>query len=246
MKRRETIRSVALIFAGGSGTRMGKTIKPKQFLMLNGKAIIIRSILNFEQHNDIDAIAVVCLAEWQEYLRKLIDKEKIKKVKWIVPGGETGQQSIYNGLKIIYDNVENIANTIVLISDGVRPLVSKKIITENIKCVKKNGTSATSAFVPETIIEIDKNGRVSNIPDRSFCMASKAPQGYKLEQIMEAHHKAVAEKKFHFTNSLELMSNYGYEIHVVEDSRENIKVTTPEDLHICESILNERKKKKKK
>lgn len=238
--------NIALIIAGGTGTRMGKSIKPKQFLNLNGKEVVIWSILNFEQHNDIDAIAVVCIAEWQEHLRKLIDQEKIKKVKWIVPGGETGQHSIYNGLKIIYDNVENNSNTIVLISDGVRPIVSKKVITENIKCVEKNGTSATSTFVPETIVEIDKTGIVCRIPDRSICMASKAPQGFKLDQIVEVHLKAMEENKYHFTNSIELMNHYGYDIHIVEGPVENIKITTPYDLTICEAVLNKRKDKSAK
>lgn len=234
--------NIALIFAGGSGTRMGKTTKPKQFMDLNGRAVIINTVLNFEKHRDIDAIAVVCADVWQSYLRKLLDKEKITKVKWIVSGGQTGQQSIFNGVKVIYDNVEDKANTIVLINDGVRPLVGEKVITDNINCVKKNGTSVTAAYATETILEVDGSGKVCKIPDRRFSLISKAPQGFILEQIMDVHLKAIAENKFGFTNSAELMLHYGYDIYIVEDSSENIKITNPIDLFICKFIMKSKAK----
>ncbi len=230
--------NVALIFAGGSGSRMGDTKKPKQFLEIYGKAIIIHSILNFEKHEDIDSIAVVCVEEWQEYFRGLLTKEGIKKVKWIVSGGLTGQQSIYNGVKAIYEDSKNPSEVIVLVSDGVRPHVSKEIISKNIACTIKNGTSATSTFATETIIEIDENNKVVKIPDRKTCMLSKAPQGFILEQLMEVHKKAIKDNKFDCTNSIELMKYYGYDIYVVEGTANNIKITTPFDINLYKTILD--------
>lgn len=231
-------KNVALIFAGGTGTRMKNDSIPKQFIEVNGKPIIIHTLLCFEKHDRIEAIAVVCIDEWQEYLKKQIEEEGITKVKWIVHGGPTGQQSIYNGVKAIYDDVHDSSKTIVLISDGVRPLVTYGIITKNIECVIKNGTSATSSYVTETIIEVDDVGKVIDIPNRKYCMSSKAPQGFFLNQLMEAHQKAIEENKFDCTNSIELMSYYGHTIYVVEDSSDNIKITTPMDLHLLKALLN--------
>jgi len=230
--------NIALIFAGGTGTRMSSKAKPKQFLELHGKAIIIHTINNFERYNGIDAIAVVCLDEWIDYLKGLLRKEEIKKVKWIVPGGPTGQQSIYNGLKVIYDNSLYPKETLVLINDGVRPLVNKEIITANIECARIHGSAITVTPVTETIVELDSDGRVEHIPVRSKCMLSKAPQTFFLSDIMNAHEKAITEKKFDLTNSAELMNYYNFPIYTVIDSQENIKITTPVDFYVYRAIVD--------
>jgi 2-C-methyl-D-erythritol 4-phosphate cytidylyltransferase len=230
--------NIALIFAGGSGQRMRGSAIPKQFIEVNGKPIIIHAILNFERHDEIDGIAVVCIESWSDELKEIIKRENITKVKWLVSGARTGQQSIYNGLKAVYDTVGNPEETIVLISDGVRPIVSEKIISDNISCVKKHGSSATIFPVPETILELDESGRVINIPVRKRCFLSKAPQGFWLSEIMEAHNKAVSENRFDCTNSVELMYRYGHSVFTVADSDENIKITTPLDMRIYETILN--------
>ena len=122
----------ALIFAGGTGTRMNSKTKPKQFLELHGKAIIIHTIEIFENHPEIDGVSVVCIESWLDYLKKLVEKEGFKKVKWIVPGGNSGQESIYNGLKAIHDDSSTNDDDIVLIHDGVRPLINEDVITYNI------------------------------------------------------------------------------------------------------------------
>ena len=122
--------NVALIFAGGSGTRMNTKSKPKQFLELHGKEIIIYTLEHFERHPEIDAIAVVCIADWIDYLKSIIRKHGIDKVKWIVPGGETGQDSIFNGLEAIHKDCPE--DSVVLIHDGVRPLINRELISDNI------------------------------------------------------------------------------------------------------------------
>jgi len=233
--------NTVLIFAGGTGTRMKNPAVPKQFMEVNGKPIIIHTILNFERHDEIDAIAVVCIENWIDELKKLIKKENISKVRWIAEGAQTGQQSIYNGLKAIYDEVNEPEKTIVLISDGVRPIVSQKIISDNIECVKRNGSSATVHPVPETILELDSQGLVTNIPVRKHCFLSKAPQGFYLSQIMEAHKKAIAENCFDCTNSVELMRRYGHSIYTVPDTDDNIKITTPVDMLLYKAIIEEKK-----
>ncbi len=136
----------ALIFAGGSGVRMNQAARPKQFLELDGKAIIIHTLEHFEQHPDVDSICVVCLAEWIPYLNDLLAKHQIQKVRWIIPGGDSGQESISHGLEAIIQDAQNPKDTIVLIHDGVRPLIEAKTISDNIHSVKEFGSSITVSF----------------------------------------------------------------------------------------------------
>lgn len=230
----------AVIFAGGVGTRMYNSNIPKQFIEVKGKPIIIHTILNFEKHDEIDGICVICVPGWIEKFKEMLNKENIKKVKWIVEGAATGQQSIYNGLKAIFDDSSNPGKDIVLINDGVRPFVSQQIITENINCVKKNGSSVTVCPVSETIVEIDELTTIQQIPNRSKCYLSKAPQGFFLNEIIEAHNKAMSEQRYDCTNSAELMRRYGHSLFTVNDTDMNIKITTPTDILLMETILENR------
>lgn len=229
----------AVIFAGGVGSRMHMGTTPKQFLEVSGKPIIIHTILNFETHHDIDGICVICVEGWIEKLRDMVKNEGIKKVRWIVEGAKTGQQSIYKGLKAIYDQSCDSQKDIVLINDGVRPFVEGEIIEKNIQCVKKYGSSVTVCPVPETIVEVNQENEIQHIPIRSRCYLSKAPQGFWLQEIMNAHHKAMEEGHFDCTNSAELMHRYGHSLHVVYDSDRNIKITTPTDLIIMKGLLRQ-------
>ncbi|VDN46173.1 Ribitol-5-phosphate cytidylyltransferase [Petrocella atlantisensis] len=229
--------NVALIFAGGKGLRMENAERPKQFIEVEGREVIIHTLLCFEQHEEMDAIAVVCLEEWQDHLRNLIEIEGIKKVKWIVSGGETGQESIYKGLEAIYEDCENPKKSIVLVSDGVRPYVTNEAITNNLACVKEHGTSVTVAHVAEGIVEIDDHGMINRLPIRSRCMFAKAPQGFIVEELMAAHKKAIADNMTHFINSAELMNHYEHPLYVVVDSIDNLKITTQTDLFTFGEII---------
>ena len=127
--------NIAIIFAGGTGQRMNTTSKPKQFLELHGKPIIIYTLEHFQQHSQIDRIVVVCLENWIRYCKELLEKYHITKAMDIVSGGKNGQESIYNGLIAAHNKYP--ADSIVLIHDGVRPLINEQIISEDIACVKK-------------------------------------------------------------------------------------------------------------
>ena len=131
--------NIAVIFAGGVGSRMHSKDKPKQFLEMYNKPVIIHTLEHFENHPMINAIAVVCIESWIPYLNELLYKFRIEKVKKVVPGGETGQLSIYNGLKAAKEIAGN-EKAIALIHDGVRPLINEKLITDNIEAVKKYGS----------------------------------------------------------------------------------------------------------
>jgi 2-C-methyl-D-erythritol 4-phosphate cytidylyltransferase len=228
--------NVALIFAGGSGIRMSTKSIPKQFLTLHGKEIIIYTIEHFEKHPEIDAICVVCKEDWIEYLYKILKKNQIEKVKWVVPGGETGQDSIYNGLEKIYQ--ECPGDTIVLIHDGVRPLIDSKLISDNIKSVKKYGSAITVTPVVETVMLANKDNKVYKSVDRDISRMAKAPQSFYLKDIYSAHLRAIADNCHSKIDSATMMSDYGYSLYTVEGSSENIKITTPTDYYIFKTLVD--------
>ena len=118
----------ALIFAGGVGSRMNSKAKPKQFLEIHGKPIIIHTLEHFEEHTEIDAICVVIVEEWLNYMLTLVEKYSLKKVKWVIPGGASALESQYNGLSTIARKMNLDQKNIVLIHDGVRPLIDEKTI----------------------------------------------------------------------------------------------------------------------
>lgn len=231
--------NVALIFAGGTGSRMNSKAKPKQFLELNGKAIIIHTIEWFEQHPEIDAICVVCIAEWIDYLKELLARSFIHKVKWIVPGGSCGQESIFNGIKAIHD-AGVPEDSVVLIHDGVRPLISEKLISDNIECVRKNGSAITVTPAIETIISTNCENQVENITDRKLCKLARAPQSFVLRDIYAAHQKAIADGRMDMIDSASLMKYCGHTLFTVDGPVENIKITTPMDFYLFRAIYEAR------
>ena len=164
--------NIGLIFAGGSGVRMNTKGLPKQFLEMNGKAIIIHTIEHFEKCKAIDAIVIVCLKDYIEYLEDLLDRDRITKVKKIVPGGSCGQESIYHGLCAAEEISEN-EDDIILIHDGVRPLISGKLIHDNINMVKEKGNAITVTPATETIIQVGGEQEITNIIDRKSCYTAK-------------------------------------------------------------------------
>lgn len=225
----------AVIFAGGTGKRMNSKTRPKQFLTLYGKEIIIHTLEKFEEHPEIDGISVVCIEEWIDYLKKIIDKFQLKKVKWITPGGSTGQESIYNGLRAIKEDVDE--DSVVLIHDGVRPLIDSELITNNIKTVKEHGTSITVVPAVETVMLVDENGEIAQSIDRSRCRVVRAPQGFIYGDLMKAHEKYRASGYNSWIDSASMMSAEGYKLHQVLGKPENIKITTPSDFYTFRAIL---------
>ncbi|MBR1494040.1 MAG: 2-C-methyl-D-erythritol 4-phosphate cytidylyltransferase [Acidaminococcaceae bacterium] len=231
--------NAALIFAGGAGQRMNTRTKPKQFLELHGKPILIHTIDIFELHPEVDAIVVVCLEQWIPYARRLMRHYQIEKVQWIVPGGETGQQSIRSGLDAL-ESAGLPGDTLVLIHDGVRPLIDFDTISRNIACAKEYGNAITVTPAVETIIDVTPQDEVHNIMDRSICRLARAPQTFRLADILDAHRRAVRDGNMNMIDSAMLMSRYGAKLHIVEGPVENIKITTPSDFYIFRAIFEAR------
>lgn len=230
--------NIALIFAGGVGQRMNTKSVPKQFLKLHQKPIIVYTLEQFENHPDIDGIVVVCLESWIPYLQKQLRKFGIEKVASVVPGGANGQLSIYNGLAEIHRLYPE--DSVVLIHDGVRPLIDEETITANLKGVAERGNAITVTPAIETVTIDNHDGEIGQIVDRGKCQLAKAPQSFVLRDIWRAHQQALAEERTDFIDSANLMRHYGHRLFAVEGKPENIKITTPMDFYTFRAIVDAR------
>lgn len=230
--------NVAVIFAGGTGQRMNTKTKPKQFLELHGKPILIYTLEAFQECEAIDGIIVVMLEDWIFHTKDLIDRYRINKVKAIVPGGETGQASIFSGVKKASELYSK--ESIVLIHDGVRPLMDASTIERCITCVQDHGTAITVSPAIETVAIKDKEGAIGEILPRGNCLIAKAPQCFYLGEIYSAHLQAINDGRQDFIDSASLMQFYGHKLYSVEGPVENIKITTPGDFYIFRAISDAR------
>lgn len=229
--------NIAVIFAGGTGKRMNTKSKPKQFLELHSKPILVYTLEVFNNHPEIDGIVLVILKEWIQYCEELIDKFRLNKVKAVIAGGESALQSQRNGLNKAAELFGN--DTIVLIHDGVRPLVDEETISRNIESVKEHGTGITVTPAIETITVKTETGEIGQIIERSKVEMARAPQSFYLKDIREAHVKAEAEGR-DFIDSASMMQHYGHALYTVEGSPENIKITTPNDFYTFRALVDAR------
>lgn len=228
------MKNIAVIFAGGSGKRMNTVSRPKQFLELNGKPVIIYTLELFDNHQEVDGIVVVCIEQWIPFLEKQLKKFEINKVGAIVPGGATGQDSIYNGLiaaKSCYGEDCNV-----LIHDGVRPLITEQTITDCISMTKVKGNCITCVAAFETFIVRQEDGSLE-IPTRADSLIARAPQCFRLKDILGAHQQALSEGIHDFIDSCSMMSHYGHHINTIIGPVENIKITTPTDFFVFRAMV---------
>lgn len=229
--------NIAVIFAGGVGSRMHSKERPKQFLEMYNKPIIIHTLEHFQNHPMIDAIVVVCIESWIPYLNDLLYKFRLEKVKKVVPGGQTGQLSIYQGLKAAKE-VAKEEKAIVLIHDGVRPLITEKLITNNIESVMQYGSAITTAKVTETILVVnEEDSSIDYVPSRNNSRVAKAPQSFWLDDILSIQEKALAKGEHDWIDSCTMMQEYGFKMHLIDGPSQNIKITTPEDFYTMRAIL---------
>lgn len=228
--------NIAIIFAGGSGTRMNTKSRPKQFLEYQGKPIIVYTLELFDNHPLIDGIVVACLKDWIPFLEKMLKKFEITKVLRIVPGGKSGQESIYHAL-CAAEEIADGKECIVLLHDGVRPLITEETITDNINTVKEFGNCVTCVPATETFIIKDSDGSLT-IPTRDQCLLARAPQSFYLQDILAGHRRAIAEGNTMFIDSCTMLSTYGHRMHTIIGPIENIKITTPTDFFVFKAMVD--------
>ncbi len=229
--------NIALITAAGSGTRMGQDI-PKQFMNIDDCPVIVYTMLPFQQHTDIDAIAVVCLKGWETFLQAYANQFGITKLKYIFPGGETNQDSIHNGIAGLQAaGIDNDA--IVLIQDGVRPLVSQEIISNNIATCRQYGYAVTGLLCKEVILHYTTSTEtVDYLPiPREQLVRTQTPHTFRLGILLDIHQKAAAEG-LNMAASCELAARLGIDDqHLVLGTEKNgLKLTNTEDIELFKAL----------
>lgn len=226
----------AVIFAGGIGSRMGSPV-PKQFLEVDGKPILIHVVEKFSAHPEIDGIVIASKAEYIDYCGELVQRSGLEKVKRVIAGGATGQETIYRGLREVAQKLSrDPARDIVLVHDGVRPLIDAKLISDSIACAAANGNSIAVSRAIETVIRVDGDGMVTGTVDRSECCNAKAPQCFVLGDLLSVHERARADGIYNAIDCATLMSQYGHRLYTTLCSPENIKITTPGDYYMFKAI----------
>ena len=228
-------KNVALIIAGGSGQRMHQNI-PKQFLTVNEKPVIIYTLQAFERHPDIDAIAVVCILGWEQVLKAYAQQFNITKLKYIIPGGKNGQDSIRNGVYELEKHYDT--NDIVLIHDAIRPMVSNEIISDCIVKTRQYGCAIATIPCAEAMLETNDGIISCGSYPRDHLKRTQTPQGFFLKKICNLHRKALENGITNSVASCTLMVEMGEQVYFSAGSEKNIKLTTVEDLDIFKALLS--------
>lgn len=219
----------AIILAGGRGKRMEAGIS-KQFILIKGKPILYYTLERFINCSLIDEIILVLPKDEIEYCKKEVINKYSLKVDKIIEGGKERQDSVFNALKSLNDS------NIVLIHDGARPFVSKEIIENGIKYAKQYGAAAPGVMPKDTIKVRDENGFSSETLDRSKLIAIQTPQIFKKDIIVNCH-KKIKEEDIAVTDDTMVVEHYGHRVYLYNGEYTNIKVTTPEDLILCEYLV---------
>ncbi len=227
--------NIALLTAAGNGSRMHQDI-PKQFIHVDNKPVIIHTMEAFEKHPSIDAIIVVTLESWIAVLDAYARQFNITKLKWIIPGGATGQDSIYNGLIELKKHMKR--DDVVMIHDGNRPLVSAEVISDSLATFSKYGSAVAVIPCTEVVFE-SEDGKTScqSIP-REYLFRTQTPHTYRLGDLLDAHEEAKQRNITNTAASCMLMKELGKVTHFSKGSEENIKITTTDDLRIFKALLH--------
>lgn len=229
--------NVALLTAAGSGTRMQLNI-PKQFLHVDDKPVIIYTMEAFQNHPSIDAIIVVTIDSWSDVLWAYAKQFGITKLKWVVPGGDSGQESIRKGLDVLKQELTD--EDVVLVHDGNRPLVSSQIISDSLATFSRYGCAVAAIPCTEVVFESD-DGLTSMVStERERLLRTQTPHTYRLGDLYGAHLEAERRGLNNTAASCMLMKELGRMTYFSKGSEENLKITTPEDLKIFKALLSMR------
>lgn len=231
--------NIAMLIAGGKGVRMNQDI-PKQFLNINDKPVIIYTLQAFQRHPEIDAIMVVCIGGWQTILEAYAKQFNITKLKWIVEGGENGQDSIRNGVEELAKHCS--PEDMVLIHDAIRPNLSQEIISSCIATCRVNGSAITVIPCAEAMLLRCGTGNESaELVDRDSLARTQTPQAFSLGKLVWAHQEALKRGITNSVATCTLMIELGEKVHFCAGSEKNVKITTTEDIEIFKALLMAKK-----
>ena len=231
--------NIALIIAGGVGARMGQDI-PKQFINVYDKPIILYTMEAFHKHPDIDSIEVVCLDGWHDILRAYARQFGISKLEGVVSGGKNGQDSIRNGLYDIASR-HNDENDIVLIHDAIRPMLSQKVIDENLKVCREKGNAITVIPCNAAMLKTFDGVETEEQVPRDNLKETQTPQTFYLKDIIAAHKEALERGITNSVASCTMYIELGKKLYMSTGAEKNLKLTTTEDIEIFKALLNAKK-----
>ena len=226
--------NIGLLIAGGSGNRMHQDI-PKQFITVNERPVIVYTLEAFEKHPEIDAIAVVCISGWEQVLWAYAKQFNISKLKYVVPGGKNGQDSIRNGVFELEKHCDK--DDIVLIHDAIRPMVSAEIISDNIRVARKYGNAVTVIPCAEAMMQTEDGVVSVGSYPRDRLKRTQTPQAFHIGEICEIHRQALEAGITNSVASCTLMIEMGHQVYFSSGSEKNIKLTTVEDIEIFKALL---------
>ena len=226
--------NIGLIIAGGSGNRMHQDI-PKQFITVNERPVIVYTLEAFEKHPEIDAIAVVCIEGWDQVLWAYAKQFNITKLKYVVPGGKNGQDSIRNGVFELEKHFDK--DDLVLIHDAIRPMVSAEIISDNIRVAREFGNATTVIPCAEAMMQTDDGVVSAGSYPRDRLKRTQTPQAFRIGDICDLHRRALEAGVTNSVASCTLMIEMGEQVYFSAGSEKNIKLTTVEDIDIFKALL---------
>lgn len=227
---------IAMILASGTGSRMGNTDCPKQFLLIYNKPLIVHTIEAFEMHDEIEEIVVVTNESYIDQVKVWCKQYDLEKVKLVVAGGDSRQKSVYAGLSALAQTGTK-EDDIVLIHDAARPLISQNIITDNIRACEKYNAVDTVILASDTIIRSVNGETITEIQKRSELFQGQTPQSFRFGIIKNAHDVALAKNDTDTTDDCKLVLKTGVDIHLVQGSKLNFKITTFDDLMMLKALL---------
>lgn len=227
-----------VILAGGKGTRMGNVEKPKQFMEIGGKPIIVHTIEKFVMNTEFCKILVLSPKQWIKHTEDLVRKylpmdERVK----VIEGGVTRNDTIMNAISYIEQQGDLDEDTIIVTHDSVRPFITHRILEENIKYAREYGACDTVVPATDTIVESVDHQLISNIPDRSTMYQGQTPQSFKAKHLKEIYNSLSDEEKKILTDACKILVLKGEKVHLVEGEESNIKITYPYDMRVAEALL---------
>ncbi len=226
--------NIVLLIAGGSGNRMQQDI-PKQFITVNERPVIVYTLEAFEKHPEIDAIAVVCISGWEQVLWAYAKQFNISKLKYVVPGGKNGQDSIRNGVFELEKHYDK--DDLVLIHDAIRPMVSSEIISDNIRIAREYGNAITVIPCAEAMMQTEDGVKSVGSYPRDRLKRTQTPQSFHIGDICSLHREALEAGITNSVASCTLMIEMGKQVFFSAGSEKNIKLTTVEDIDIFKALL---------
>ena len=227
-----------IILAGGKGSRMGNVEKPKQYLEIGGKPIIVHTIEKFTVQPEFEKIIVLCPKAWVAHTKDLVRKYVSMKDKIeVIEGGATRNETLMNAIRYIEENHSLDEDTIIVTHDSVRPFVTRRMIEENIKAAVSYGACDTVIPATDTIVESMDHEVISQIPDRSVLYQGQTPQTFHALKLKKLYESLTEEEKAILTDACKICVMKGQPVYLVEGDVSNIKITYPADLRIAESLI---------